>query len=229
MKHRTFAMPRAAIELPPSRLDIAVARFFARHASKPLERGVGALTWLADEKVVLLASFMVAAYCHFGLRRSDARHRADRIATSAVIAAATPHLVKRFVNRERPDRRVVHPPRHGVPRSGNRWDSFPSGHAVHLGALAVGLRRFLPGRFQPVIWSTALALASTRLLLLAHYMSDVAAGLVMGIAIDRAVDRAFARIEAEAATSGQPVPRQKDAQLRRGCGRGRPTLDTGTP
>jgi membrane-associated phospholipid phosphatase len=207
---------------------MVAARFLARHATKPVERSVGALTWLADEKVVLLASFAFAAYCHFGMRRSDARRCGDRIATSAVIAAAMPHLVKRFVDRERPDRRVVHAPRHGVPRSGKRWDSFPSGHAVHLGALAAGLRRFFPRRLQPVIWSTTLALASTRLLLLAHYVSDVAAGLAMGVAIDRAVDSAFAGIEARAAMLGQSGPRQKDAQLRRGYGRGRPTIDTGT-
>jgi membrane-associated phospholipid phosphatase len=123
---------------------------------------------------------------------------------------------------------VVHAPRHGVPRSGKPWDSFPSGHAVHLGALAAGLRRFLPRRLRPVLWSTTLALASTRVLLVAHYLSDVAAGLVMGFAIDRAVDRSLGRIEAAAATLGKPDPRQKVAQLRRGCGEGRPTLDTGT-
>jgi len=85
------------------------------------------------------------------------------------------------------------------------------------------VRRLLPHRFRPVLWSTILALASTRLLLLAHYMSDVAAGLLTGLVIDRAVDRSLARIEAGAR------PRQMVAQLRQGCGKGRPTLDTGTP
>jgi PAP2 superfamily len=221
MRRRTFARWPPALHLPPSRLDVAAARVVARHATKPVEHSLGALTWLADEKVVLLASFALAAYCHFGSRDPQARRCGDRIVASAVIAAALPHVIKRFVDRERPDRRVVHAPRHGVPRSGKRLDSFPSGHAVHLGALAAGLRRLLPRRFRPVLWSTTLALASTRLLLLAHYMSDVGAGLVMGLAIDQAVDRAFARI-------GGPGPRQKVAQLRRGCGGGRPTLDTGT-
>jgi membrane-associated phospholipid phosphatase len=228
MRRRIFAIPPPPLHLPPSRLDIAAARLVARHAEKHVERGLGVLTWLADEKVVLLGSFVLAAYCHFGTRDARVRRCGDRIATSAVIAAALPHAIKQVVDRERPDRRVVHAPRHGVPRSGKPWDSFPSGHAVHLGALAAGLRRFLPRRLRPVLWSTTLALASTRVLLVAHYLSDVAAGLVMGLAIDRAVDRSLARIEAAAATLGKPDPRQKVAQLRRGCGEGRPTLDTGT-
>ena len=80
---------------------------------------------LADEKVILLASFALAAYCHFGARDPRARRYGDRIAASAVVAAALPHLIKRFVDRERPDRRVVHGPRHGVPRSGERNGDGP--------------------------------------------------------------------------------------------------------
>jgi membrane-associated phospholipid phosphatase len=228
MRRRTFAILPPPLHLPPSRLDVAAARLVARHAEKHVERSLGVLTWLADEKVILLASFTLAAYCHFGARDPRARRYGDRIAASAVVAAALPHLIKRFVDRERPDRRVVHGPRHGVPRSGERWDSFPSGHAVHLGALAAGLRRLLPRRLRPLLWSTTLALASTRLLLLAHYLSDVAAGLGIGLVIDRAVDRSLARIEAGATTLGNADPRQKVAQLRRGCGEARPTLDTRT-
>ena len=229
MGRRTFAISPPPLHLPPSGLDLAVARVVARQAAKPVERGLGALTWLADEKVVLVAAFALAAYCHFGSRDPQAGRCGDRIATSAVIAAALPHIIKRFVDRERPDRRVVHAPRHGVPRSGKPWDSFPSGHAVHLGALAAGLGRLVPRRFRPVLWSTTLALASTRLLLLAHYLSDVASGLLMGVVIDRAVDRSLLRIEAVTGVPRRARPRQMVAQLRQGCGDRRPTLDTGAP
>jgi undecaprenyl-diphosphatase len=106
-----------------------------------------------------------------------------------VIAAATPHVAKRVVNRTRPDRTVVGIRRHGIPRSGNAHDSFPSGHAVHLAALAAALMRIVPGRWRRVVWPVALSLAATRLGLLAHYPTDVAAGLALGIGIERATEK----------------------------------------
>src|SRR6185437_4331232 len=95
------------------------------------------------------------------------------------------HLLERFVDRERPDRRVVHGWRHGIPRSGNKWDSFPSGHAVQLGALATLGCRLAGRRVRPLLWPAALVLAVTRIVLLAHYASDVAAGLLLGALVGR--------------------------------------------
>jgi hypothetical protein len=102
-------------------------------------------------------------------------------------------LAQTLPRSERPARRVVHGRRHRIPRSGNRFDSFPSGHALHLGALASALTRTGPSRLRPFIWPTAIGLASTRLLLLAHYVSDVVAGLVLGVATDCAIAALFAR------------------------------------
>jgi hypothetical protein len=73
-----------------------------------------------------------------------------------------PHLIKRFVDRGRPD--LERFSWHGIPRSGNRNDSFPSGHALHLGALASALTRRGPSRLRPFVWPAAIGLASTRLL-----------------------------------------------------------------
>jgi len=123
------------------------------------------------------------------LRSPRAQRCGDQIAGGAAIAAVAPHLVKRLVDRERPDRKVVHLRRHGIPRSRQRWDSFPSGHAVHLGALAGALTRFVPPHYRPLVWPSAISLSATRVLLLAHYPSDVAAGLLLGALIDRLVAR----------------------------------------
>jgi len=161
----------------------------ARHAEKPLEKTTSALSWIADEKIVLVAVAGAWLYFRFALRTPRARRCGNQMASDAVIAAALPHLVKRVVDRERPDRKVVGFIRHGIPRSGNRWDSFPSGHAVHVGALASALGRFLPPRWRLLLWPSAAALAATRLLLLAHYPTDVAAGLLLGAAIDRTIAR----------------------------------------
>jgi undecaprenyl-diphosphatase len=144
---------------------------------------------IADEKVVLVAVAGAWLYFRFGLRTKRARRCGNQMVANAVIAAALPHLAKRVVDRERPDRKVVGFIRHGIPRSGERWDSFPSGHAVHVGALASALDRFLPARWRLVLWPSAGALATTRIVLLAHYATDVAAGLLIGAMIDRVVAR----------------------------------------
>jgi hypothetical protein len=125
----------APIQLPPSGLDKLLARGVADHTARPVEKFLKAATWLADEKVLLSAAALFWLSSRRGRGRS-LQQCADQIWVSAVISSALPHVIKLFVARERPDRTVVHGVRHGVPRSGNVWDSFPSGHALHLGALA---------------------------------------------------------------------------------------------
>ena len=85
---------------------------------------------------------------------------------------------------------------HGDRESGHPGQPFAvgaDGHALHLGALASALTRTGPSRLRPFIWPAAIGLASTRLLLLAHYVSDVVAGLVFGVATDRTIAALFAR------------------------------------
>ena len=105
----------------------------------------------------------------------------------AGISSALPHLFKLLVRRRRPDRTLARGRRKGIPRSGNAWDSFPSGHALHVGAIAPSLRRIAPPSLRPAVGPALLGLAASRILLLAHYPTDVIAGLAFGTVIDRAV------------------------------------------
>jgi membrane-associated phospholipid phosphatase len=178
---------RAPISLPPTRADLAVAKACARHVTPGIERTLQTLTFAADEKVILAgtAAFWLAtrgARCEKGTRR-----RADHMLACAVVASALPHLIKRIVRRRRPDRTVVRRHRHGIPLSGNPWDSFPSGHALHLGALARTTRALLPPPLRPAMWPVFATLAASRVLLLAHYPSDVICGLAMGAGIDAVI------------------------------------------
>jgi hypothetical protein len=134
---------RAPIVLPPSAADCAVSRFCLRHASPALERTVGLTTWLADEKTVLAAAAVFWIASHWGRPKAE-RHEADRMLGSVILAGVMPHLFKYLVRRERPNRTLIKRARHGVPRLGDAYDSFPSGHAVHLGAIAGSLARLLP-------------------------------------------------------------------------------------
>ena len=49
----------------------------------------------------------------------------------------------------------------------------------------------MPPRYRPLLWPSPAALAATRILLLAHYVTDVAAGFLLGVLIDRATRRLF--------------------------------------
>jgi undecaprenyl-diphosphatase len=80
-------------------------------------------------------------------------------------------------------------------------DSFPSGHALHLGAFAVASRLIVPRRWRWVVWLGAFGLASTRVILLAHWLSDVLAGLTLGAVLERAVDRVLRMDGRERGTS----------------------------
>lgn len=179
----------APIRLPPSRPDLSIARAIARRTTPPLEQALKLVSLLADEKLILAGAAALWGASRCG-RDRRLRHAADQIAAAAVVSSALPHLFKLLVARKRPDRTVVHGPRRrGVPRSGNAWDSFPSGHAMHLGALAAAGSRLLAPPGRHAVWPAAVMLAGTRILLLAHYPSDVAAGLAIGVAIDSAVRR----------------------------------------
>lgn len=178
------------IKLPPSRIDVAIAKTSAKAARPAGENTLRVLTWLADERVLLSVAGLLWLGLHVWPSRPRVRQEANLMFLSVSLAGVIPHLLKFVVARERPDRAIVRRPRHGIPRSGNAWDSFPSGHAVHLGAVVVPLTRITPRRFWPLLWSGLFGLAATRILLLAHYFSDVVAGLGIGAALEMGVRRA---------------------------------------
>jgi membrane-associated phospholipid phosphatase len=87
-------------------------------------------------------------------------------------------------DQERPDRTTVRGHWRGIPLSGKRLDSFPSGHAVHIGALA-SAASVLPEKPRNLVWGIGVTLVLTRIVLLAHWASDVAAGLAIGTVTER--------------------------------------------
>jgi membrane-associated phospholipid phosphatase len=75
---------------------------------------------------------------------------------------------------------------HGVSFSGKRDDAFPSGHALHMGALASAAGT-MPATPRRATYAVAIGLSLTRVLVLAHWASDVAAGFVLGALLERAL------------------------------------------
>ena len=197
----------APIELRPSAADLAISNACLRLASPSIERPLRVVTWLADEKILFAAATAFWAVTRFGLSRS-LRREADQMLCSVLIASAIPYLCKRLVRRERPNRTLVRRYDTRAPRLANAWDSFPSGHALHLSAIGASAQRLLPQHWRPALWSGFAVLAATRVMLLANYPSDVVAGFGMGALINKAVVAMFGRAEratAERAAASAPL------------------------
>ena len=174
----------ALITVRPTKLDIAVAKAIAARTDVPLEKFCQVLTWGADEHVLLGLATTFWLFCH--CRDSEeARVQSTHLFFITLASAALPHVLKRVFDQERPDRRVCGP-RYGIPISGKKYDAFPSGHAVHIGALASAACMLRPKQ-RNTIWAIGAALAMTRIMLLAHWVSDVAVGLAVGVGLERSL------------------------------------------
>jgi undecaprenyl-diphosphatase len=176
----------ALITVRPTQLDKDIARGIARHTDVSIERTAEVLTWGADEHLLIAA----ATISWLLTRRSDEPRR--RLSTHLLLcslsSAVLPHILKAFIDQERPDRRTVRGHWRGVPFSGKSEDAFPSGHALHVGALA-SAATLLPPKIRNLFWAAGALLVGTRVILLAHWFTDVLAGLGLGVIVERLLRR----------------------------------------
>src|SRR5882757_2125195 len=105
----------ALVTIGPTRLDCGVAKIIEDHATPALERPLELLTYAADEHALFAAALGFWLFSRGAGPRQ--RRAADYLALNVAISAVLPHILKRLVNQQRPDRRV-HGNRHGVPVSG---------------------------------------------------------------------------------------------------------------
>ncbi|MGY3696109.1 membrane-associated phospholipid phosphatase [Bradyrhizobium sp. USDA 3240] len=179
---RIRGAPIFPITVRPTAADAAIARVISRNTAPAPEAIARGLTWGADEKVllVLAAAGWIASRGH-----DTSLQRAGNHALLVTIAASLlPHGLKLLFNQTRPDRLTVVGHAHGISVSGNREDAFPSGHALHMGALASAAGT-LPAGARRATQAVAVALSVTRVLVLAHWSSDVVAGFALGAVLER--------------------------------------------
>jgi membrane-associated phospholipid phosphatase len=167
----------ALFRVRPTRPDVQIANIIAEHTDPAIERVAQIVTWGADEKVLCALAAGWWLFCQ--TRSASDRAAASHILLTTVAVSLIPHALKAMFDQQRPDRVTIRGHLHGVPVSGNRFDSFPSGHAMHVGALASAATVLPPAR-RNLVWSLGATLVLTRIVLLAHWASDVAAGLVLG-------------------------------------------------
>jgi len=172
----------ALVKVKPTRIDQALASEIAHDTNSGLEQVAQALTWAADEHVLL--ALAAAGWLYAQLRRPEARPAANHALAVSLATAVLPHLLKSLFDQTRPDRLTVLGHANGVPISGRSHDAFPYGHALHMGALAsaAGLLNPVPRR---LVRSVAVALSLTRVVVLAHWASDVVAGFTLGVVVER--------------------------------------------
>lgn len=170
------------ITVKPTRTDVAIARAIARGTEPVPEKVARAMTWGADEKVLLL---LAAAGWVVSRGQSEPLRRAGNHALLVTAAASLlPHGLKLVFSQTRPDREMVLGHVHGISFSGKRQDAFPSGHALHMGALASAAGS-LPAGPRNALRTLAVALSLTRVVVLAHWLSDVVAGFALGVVVER--------------------------------------------
>jgi membrane-associated phospholipid phosphatase len=111
-------------------------------------------------------------------------------ATSALV-----HLVKLFVGRARPELFAEYGAYSLTPFAyDDLYSSFPSGHSAAVGAF-FGAFSMLAPRLRPLFLLGALTIGISRVIVGAHYPSDVAAGLLLGLWTAVATAFFFARKE----------------------------------
>jgi membrane-associated phospholipid phosphatase len=176
----------APITIRPTQVDIEIADAIADHTGPRTEQAAEFITWGADEH--LLCALAAGWWLYSQSGDSASRCACNHVLMTTLVASALPHILKKMFDQERPDRLTVRGHWRGVPLSGKRLDAFPSGHAVHVGALA-SAASVLPSRQRNTLWAIGAGLVLTRIVLLAHWTSDVAARLIVGALTDRLIRR----------------------------------------
>jgi membrane-associated phospholipid phosphatase len=201
----------ALVTIKPNEIDLAIAHAIARKARPVPEEVARAVTWGADEK--LLLALAAVGWLVTRTEPKSLRRAGNHLLLVTATASLLPHVLKLIFDQRRPDRETVLGHLHGVPLSGKRNDAFPSGHALHMGALASAAGAW-PRPSRATARGFAVALSLTRVFILAHWASDVVIGFLIGVVLERLL-RLW---------TGYPKMRRLDARsrepLRRGTFRG---------
>ena len=167
--------------------DVAVARAVAPVEETRLGRAIGGLGVLGDQspmRMLCVATFGLA------LVRGDGRlgGTAVRMLAAHSLATLFKSIVKHRVDRTRPSLLIERGEYEAGAGGGDDHDrtSFPSGHTAGVTAIAAVVGRAYPAARLPS-GGAALAIAVLQVPRRAHYVSDVLAGALIGLAAEGVV------------------------------------------
>ena len=161
-------------------IDPHVARWVAGRTTPVADFVVSVLNPLGSGAVPLAVSAAAAALGHVR-RRSRLRSVATLGALAFVVAGLVEYTLKHLIGRYRPDAEMPVLAAIG-PTFAADIDSFPSGHATSVFAVATAFADGYP-RLAWLCYAMAATIAAGRVYLGRHYVSDVLAGAVIGIAV----------------------------------------------
>jgi membrane-associated phospholipid phosphatase len=173
--------------------DIAVARAIAPADEHPLVHALGRLGDLGDQPPMIAAGLAVFA---LGILRWDRDHclAGTRMLAALALATGLKTVIKKQVNRSRPA--LMFEQGRYLSEIGDtddkRMKSFPSGHTAGIVAIAATAARAFPQHATPV-WGAAGSVALVQISRRSHFVSDVAAGALVGLVAAEIIDRLFYR------------------------------------
>jgi lipid A 4'-phosphatase len=217
---RRLALPALALLLvlllSMAFVDRPVARFF--HDSDPTLRAVfqfitqfGLSKGYLAVSALIFAGFRLAAFAARDQRLTATlalwARRALFVFVAVASAGIVADLIKLIFGRARP-KLLFADGFYGFTWGADQADywSFPSGHAATITALAVALYLLWP-RGRALYLAAALLVAASRIIITAHYLSDVVMGAAIGGMAAWATWQGFARAGLDLARPGpQPPP-----------------------
>jgi len=160
-------------------LDPRVPGWAAQWKCPTLDMLVGILNPIGSGVTLLVVCIMLGATCR-ALPSSRLQAAAWLGALAFASAGLIEFTIKHLVGRPRPDTAVVFAAL--GPHVTAETDSFPSGHATSVFAVATVFAAFYP-RLRWPLYVLAAAVAVGRVYLDRHYVSDIVAGAAIGIVI----------------------------------------------
>jgi len=131
--------------------------------------------------ITLLVSCLALAVLTRRLRRARLHDAAWLASLAFASAGLVEFTLKHLVGRPRPDATMVTAGLLG-PSFAPDIDSFPSGHATSVFAVATIFAAYYP-RLRWVLYGVAAAISLGRVYLERHYVSDIVAGAAIGVTV----------------------------------------------
>jgi membrane-associated phospholipid phosphatase len=202
--------------------DRPLAQYCRQHANA-IHDAVGTVSVLGEAGWYLVPSLLVFLLARFIVRRPAIAARALFVFLGVALAGLGTDVIKFLVGRSRPWMLFREGAYDFWPlQLSADYQSFPSGHAACVAAAALTLAAIAP-RYRVQLLLAALLVALTRVVTLAHYLSDVAAGAALAWLIVVTLQRAFARNGIALGRAGEGVGRLPSPFAQRVLGVSAPT------
>jgi membrane-associated phospholipid phosphatase len=166
--------------------DIPIAKYF-ESPSLPWKDLWVIVTDLIDPQYNYFTGPLLLFLIRYIFKQKVWGNRMLLVAISVPLTNLLVELLKHWLGRARPEL-LFSSDLYGFTFSGSTllFQSFPSGHACTIGAICGAFSCIYP-RFSPLFLLIGLIFAFSRIVLGVHFLSDIIAGLVLGLLISQSI------------------------------------------